>query len=262
MINYLIRPEFSFSIFYLLPVALVTWFVGKQAGILIAITGAVAWLVNDLTSRGTYSNPAIPYWNVIVRLVFFLIVIHIMSALKREREAARTDPLTGAANGRAFFELTNNEINRLRRYQHPFTVAYMDIDNFKTVNDRFGHSMGDHLLNLIAGIIQKSIRATDTVSRLGGDEFAILLPETGHEPAQLVIRKVQKSLSDNMMKNGWPITFSIGVLTWVQPPVSVDEIIKAADVLMYSAKSSGKNMIKSEVANVGETTVSDRPVVS
>jgi diguanylate cyclase (GGDEF)-like protein len=144
------------------------------------------------------------------------------------------------------------EINRARRYEHPLTVAYIDLDNFKTINDRFGHSMGDNLLRLVADTIKNNIRLIDTVVRMGGDEFAILLPETGPEAAKAITRKIQKINLELMQKNGWPVTFSIGVVTFISPPSTVDEILKRSDNLMYSAKNNGKNTIKYEVSGIKE----------
>ena len=196
-------------------------------------------------------HPAIPYWNMGVRLGTFLILTFLLSALKkameREKELARTDPLTGVANRRYFFELADMEINRARRYKHPFTVVWIDLDNFKAVNDGFGHSVGDALLRLVANTLHKNIRATDIVARLGGDEFAILLPETGSEPAEVITHKIQKVNLDTMEKNEWPVTFSIGVVTFVSPPSTVDEMLKISDGVMYSAKKNGKNEIKCEM---------------
>ena len=92
--------------------------------------------------------------------------------------------------------------------------------------------------------MEREVRATDIVARLGGDEFAILLLETGYEPAQQVIRKVRQHLADSMAENGWPVTFSIGAVTFTVPPDSVDAMIRQADDLMYVAKRSGKDMVK------------------
>src|SRR4030042_6961301 len=124
---------------------------------------------------------------------------------------ARKDFLTGIPNRQAFFEIAGIEINRCRRHGYPLTIAYIDCDNFKVINDRFGHQTGDNLLCSVANTLQKSIRVTDIVARLGGDEFAILLPETGYEPAEVVIRKIQKILLDFMQKNEWTIIFRFGV---------------------------------------------------
>jgi diguanylate cyclase (GGDEF)-like protein len=123
----------------------------------------------------------------------------------------------------------------------------MDIDNFKQINDGLGHSTGNALLHLVAETIRKNVRAVDIIARLGGDEFAILMPETGYEQSGIVINKVQKYLLDAVEERGWPVTFSFGVVTCNNPLCKVDELIKAADNLMYSVKNSGKNMTRHEV---------------
>lgn len=248
VIDSLTGPEFSFAVFYLLPVLWTAWFADRRAGIAVSIAGAATWLAMDLLAGATYSHPAIPYWNATTRLIFFLAVGVLVSALKgrleREEKLARTDVLTGAINVRFFTGLANMEIGRARRYQRPLTLLYIDADHFKSVNDRFGHNTGDALLRSMAEVMKGEIRATDVVARLGGDEFAILLPETGYEPAQRVIRKVRQRLLDTMAEEGWSVTFSIGAVTFTTPPDSVHEMIKQADDLMYAAKRSGKDMVK------------------
>ena len=251
VLEHLVGIELFFPIFYLIPIFLVTWFTARWIGIMISIVSAMVWLSADFTSGHTYSHPAIPYWNMSVRLVTFLVITFILSAFKStledEKELARTDPLTGIANRRYFIELANAEINRARRYKHPFTVVHIDLDNFKTVNDCFGHSTGDNLLCLVANTIQNNIRATDIVARLGGDEFAILLPETGPGPAQMITEKTQKINLVVMQRNEWPVSLSIGAVTFISPPSTVDEMLKISDGLMYVAKNNGKNIIKYEV---------------
>ncbi len=251
LIDYLTGPEIAFSIFYLFPILLVTWFVGRSVGIVISIVSAVVWLLADLLAGHIYSHQIIPYWNMSMRFGFFCITVLIMSKLKysleQERNLARTDPLTQVPNSRHFMELANIEINRADRYRHPFTLAYLDLDNFKSVNDHFGHSVGDTLLLSVADTIKKSIRVVDIVARLAGDEFAILLPETGFESARLAVQRIQENLLVCMRKNEWPVTFSIGVVTFVKIASTVDEAIRTADTLMYSVKNGGKNGIKHEI---------------
>jgi len=248
IIDYLTGPDFSFVVFYLFPVFLVTWFAGKKAGIAISLMSGFAWFVSDLLTMSEAGHPSIPYLNLVSKLGFFLIVNLTVSSLRasleKEREMARTDFLTQVANSRYFAEIASTEIKRAGRYQHPFTVAYLDIDDFRSVNDRWGHSTGDELLALVADTIRKNIRATDSIARLGGDEFALLLPETGYEAASVVIQKVHQSLQAAMVRKEWPVTFSIGVVTFLTPPDSVDGMIKVADAFMYSVKHSGKNRIK------------------
>jgi diguanylate cyclase (GGDEF)-like protein len=165
-------------------------------------------------------------------------------ATEREREFARIDNLTGAANPRCFYDLAQMEIERFQRYKHPFTLAYIDLDNFKTVNDQFGHPTGDQVLRIVASSARKYLRKTDVIARLGGDEFALLLPETSEESARVALSKIQSELLEEMRIGNWPITFSIGVLTCNVAPHTTEELVRMADELMYSVKHESKNSIK------------------
>jgi diguanylate cyclase (GGDEF)-like protein len=246
-VDYATGPDFSFVVFYLFPVFLVTWFGGAGAGVAISLLSGLAWFTADLLTAAGGIYSAVPFLNFITKLGFFLIVNLTVSSLRvsleRERQMARTDYITKVANSRHFAEIALQEIRRAGRYMHPFTVAYLDIDDFKRVNDQWGHSTGDALLVLVAGTIRDNIRSTDTVARLGGDEFALLLPETGFEASDVVVRKVRESLVAAMRQQGWPVTFSIGVVTFATPPESVDAMIRAADGFMYEVKHGGKNRI-------------------
>jgi len=256
ILTHLAGPELSSGVFYSIPIVLVTWFTGRSIGLIFSTLSALAWLIVDLTSGATYSNPTIPYWNGLSRLSSFFILTIVLSSLKstlkQEKETSRIDFLTGIRNRRYFIELANMEINRARRYEHPFSVVCLDLDNFKTVNDCFGHTTGDILLRLVARTIRENIRVTDTVARLGGDEFGILLPETGRNMAEVIIQRVQKVNLDYMRKYGWPVTLSIGVVTFTSPPSTVDEMLRISDQLLYNAKNNGKNSIKYEVFGTRE----------
>ena len=251
ILNQMAGPEISSTIFYLVPIVLVTWFTKRSIGFVFSILSALTWLIADLASGTTHLNSDIPYWNGVARLGSFFILTFVLSTLKntlrQEKEYSRTDFLTGTRNRRYFIELLNMEINRARRYDRPFTVVCIDLDNFKTVNDCFGHSTGDILLRLIARTLQENIRATDTVARLGGDEFAILLPETGRNRAEVILQKIQKINLEIMRRHGWPMTFSMGVATFTSPPSTVDDTLRISDQLMYAAKNNGKNSIQYEV---------------
>lgn len=247
VIDFTTGTEISISVFYLLPIYLVTWFSCRWFGVLIAFASAIVWLIADLLSGHIYSHPLIPYWNMAVRLFFFLtlyLLVRLNKKLHLEEQLSRTDALTQVANRRLFYHLADMEISRARRNASPFTMAYLDLDNFKLMNDRFGHRIGDTLLCLVASTIQKNLRRSDTVARLGGDEFAILLPETGREAADEVLDRLRKLLLDLMSEKGWPVTLSVGAMTFIHPPDSVDEMIRSADDLMYSVKQSSKNMIQ------------------
>ena len=251
VIRYLTGPELALSLFFLFPIALVTWQVGRWAGILISIASTLSWLVADLLMLGSFSNVFIPYLNETFRLVVFLIITHtvfeLRTALENHRELAGTDPLTSVANRRAFHNLANMELNKARRYQTPISFLYLDIDNFKQINDNFGHPTGDKLLGAVARTIKNNIRAIDLVARLGGDEFGILLAETAADSAALVAEKLTKKLLELMQDNGWPVTLSVGAVTFEILPDSVDEMISTADSQMYIAKKHGKNRIQYKI---------------
>jgi diguanylate cyclase (GGDEF)-like protein/PAS domain S-box-containing protein len=165
------------------------------------------------------------------------------AALENEKNVSRVDFLTQIANRRAFSEILQLEIKRSRRYRRPMTLAYLDLDNFKQVNDQFGHDTGDELLRLTAQTLRANIRATDTIARLGGDEFALLLPETDHQPACAVIAKLRGILLETIEARHHAVTLSVGLATFAAPGDSIDEVIKIADDLMYSAKNQGKNCV-------------------
>jgi len=246
-IDYRSGYEFSFSIFYFFPVMIATWYGMWYLGVIISVLSAVSWYMCDIYSGHVYSKAIIPYWNSFMRFSIFIIVTYLLSAIKsymeRERELIRTDPLTGIGNSKAFYETAGVELERLRRYGNVFSLVYIDLDNFKAVNDMLGHNTGDKLLRITAGIIKENVRAMDAVARLGGDEFAILFPETDLASAISVCKRIQAEMLDIMKKNNWLVTCSIGIAAFRTPLESVDDLVSKADSLMYEVKSSGKNNI-------------------
>jgi diguanylate cyclase (GGDEF)-like protein len=203
--------------------------------------------VADVLSGHVYSSPLIYLWNTGIRLGIFAVVTCLLAALhealEQERNLSRTDPLTGAANTRAFLETIQSEIDRFERYRHPFTVVYIDLDNFKTVNDRYGHLAGDKALHAIVTEIRKRLRRSDMVGRLGGDEFGLFLPETGQDASQTVVKKIRTGILESMQLRKLPVTASLGVITCEGIPKSPEVLIKLADELMYSIKNHGKDGI-------------------
>ena len=163
----------------------------------------------------------------------------------RETEA-RTDFLTGTANARAFEEAAAAEIERGRRYGHELSLLYLDLDDFKTVNDTFGHRSGDSVLAEIGHVMRCTVRSHDLVARLGGDEFAVLMPESNRFAALAVARRVREEVGRVTDPDGRPVRCSsIGVASYPKPPASVDGLIHDADTLMYRAKEQGKDRIES-----------------
>jgi diguanylate cyclase (GGDEF)-like protein len=263
-VDYLTGYEASFSLFYLLPIALVTWSVGRITGVAASVLAAVAWMIADAEAGHIYSRPAILYWNTGLRLGFFLTVTLLLAvlqdSLKHERQLSRLDSLTGAVNGRYFMELIQVEIERASRYRRPFTLVYFDIDDFKQVNDRFGHNSGDTVLRTVATVTKTHLRATDTVTRLGGDEFAVLLPETDPEAARAAVTKMRSTLLEQMGRDGWPVTFSMGVLTCLGAAQGPDALLKLVDGLIsHQEKREGQRDIRCDgrpsIASSGKRSI-------
>lgn len=250
LVDYFTGYEVSFSLFYLLPIAAASWFIGRAAGVLISILSAVSWIAADTLNGHPYSSYLIPIWNSFIRLGFFIIITLLISRLRiylrHEKRLARTDPMTGAANSRHFYELAELELARSNRSGLPLTVAYIDLDNFKFVNDHLGHSQGDDVLKAVSRAAQDNMRANDVFARLGGDEFAIMLPDTNQADARSAISKIHASLLERMHRGNWPVTFSIGAVIFAKMPASVDEMVHLADQLMYEVKSGGKNAVRYE----------------
>lgn len=160
---------------------------------------------------------------------------------------AITDVLTGLFNRRRFHDVLLKEFERSRRYATPFSVIYMDIDHFKSVNDTYGHLMGDTVLKELPLIIQRSIREIDTAARYGGEEFTIALPNTRKEDALLVAERIRSATEQHVFSDlaGRKITLSIGITGIPDAMIdSGDKMIQCADIALYKAKQNGRNRIE------------------
>ena len=239
--------QFGFSLFYLVPVILAARNMGTATALLISLLAVDTWFFTDSLAGYPYKYGFVPYWNAVIRFGFFWLIIMIFDGWEKEKANSRLDALTMVTNRRGFFEFGEAEIKRCKRYGHPFSIIYLDVDNFKTINDRFGHREGDKVLMHIAELLAKNFRETDMVARLGGDEFAILLVETGPEAAKSALGRIADRLSA-LPKLGSAVTMSIGMATFTQqPPNTFEEALKKADELMYLTKNRGKNGIQCEV---------------
>lgn len=239
--------QISFSVFYLIPISMFAWHFGLRWGIFISITCTGVWILADVLTDHSYAHILILFWNALVRMTFFLTTTFLLTntskILDRESQLARTDFVTGIYNSHAFMEFLADECERSRRYKRPLSVVFMDCDNFKAINDTFGHNTGNKLLHEVAQSIKQNLRAYDKAGRMGGDEFIIYLSEANETEAQEVIKRVLNRLNFLMQENAWKVTFSVGIATFHTIPESLDSIIKTADELMYKAKHQGKNMV-------------------
>jgi diguanylate cyclase (GGDEF)-like protein len=247
-IDYITGYEISLSLFYIVPILVAAWTLGMTAGVISCVLCITIVVVLDFISGEVHEiQTAIFVWNALAEFGLYAMIGISISLLKkslqRERTLSITDPLTGISNTRHFRQIAEYEIRRGRRYHHPITLVFIDCDNFKKVNDSMGHAAGDLLLKTIAHVLRDNIRENDTAGRIGGDEFAILLPETGSEFSRTQVKQIVDRLEVHMAHYGWPVSFSIGIATFMRQPVGIEEMLQKADHLMYQVKRKGKKGI-------------------
>lgn len=235
--------RFRFSLLYFIPILIVTRIWGTRVGVAAAVACSIITLSMELLSDRSYGLWVVPYVNGLMMLVVYVGAVLLDGQYRHESQMARTDGLTGLLNRKAFFELLDFEVDRCRRYHRPVSIAYVDVDDFKMINDRYGHGTGDRFLMTLAKTLNKGSRSTDKVARLGGDEFAILMPETDEVGAKVVLDRLN-ALAQIMNKHLFSITLSIGVATFHKAPETAEAMISEADRLMYLSKKKGKNRIE------------------
>lgn len=246
--------QISMMLFYALPILLSAWYCGKTEGIIVAVAAAASWLFVNLIYHQPGESRAILSWNALTRFGIFVLIAYSVSlqaalkqSLERERLRANTDRLTGMLNARAFRERVEEELIRAKRYNHPISLAFVDLDNFKHINDTQGHERGDKLLRSVGETIVTTIRKTDIAGRIGGDEFAICYPETGEEQVRQAIANLLGAIDIMTSQSGWQVTASIGVVTRLPDAcLTYDALLGRADRLMYVAKEKGKNAAEFE----------------
>ncbi len=249
--DYKTGVDVSFAFLYLVPVVLAAAVLGPRMSGAVSALAAGAWLAADAAARnGVYSSGLVPVWNGSTRFLIFCLVAGLVASLRRmaahERAMSRLDLLSGLPNSRGFREKATVELARARRTGRPLSVAYIDIDDFKTVNDTLGHTEGDRVITHTGTVIARLLRNIDNAARLGGDEFAVLLPETDRSGAEAVMGRLHDTLEGMAREKGWPIGFSMGVVTFPATPPSVDAAIARVDALMYEAKRAGKHRVRYE----------------
>ncbi len=161
----------------------------------------------------------------------------------RAEQRSRVDELTGLFNRRHFEERLKEEISRHSRYGDAFSVILLDLDNFKTYNDIYGHPSGDLLLNEIGSVIKRCIRTADQAFRYGGDEFVVILPHTASDDAQIVAERVREGVAEEMQKKEIAVTCSIGLAGYPSDGVMSGELVNVADTALYFAKRTGGDRV-------------------
>jgi diguanylate cyclase (GGDEF)-like protein len=253
-------PELSFSLFYLIPITIAGFYQGRGSAFAVALVAAVCWFAADIVLQPE-GHFLISIWNGITRFGIFVGIGQLVAIVNRDRvrirkmldsEAltARTDPVTGLPNSRAFREILQTELARSRRLGLSMSMIYIDLDNFKNVNDAFGHAGGDELLQCVGATLREAVRQTDTIARLGGDEFAVFAWNANAEVLNEIAARIVDSIT--VLGRWYPGTgfgASAGTAFFDSPPNDIDEIIQQADAAMYQAKQVGKVQRKDNAPN-------------
>lgn len=228
------------------PIALMAWHAGRRAGIAAAGLCAASWLFFNLLAGLEYSSRAILITNTAVNGASFLLIAWLIASLRRALtdtlELSRTDSLTTLRNARAFYEEAIPLLALCRRTKRPVTLAYLDLDRFKSVNDTLGHEAGDALLKAVGTALRAALRPSDLCARLGGDEFAVLLPELGEPRIDVALERVREMVR-RAADGATGVTVSIGAVTFLVPPPDLERLVHEADALMYKAKEAGRDRI-------------------
>lgn len=243
--------EVNLVALHLVPVLLVTWYASPRWGLfLLVLMTLIAVLVRFYIAPPAV-RPLYRYLDLVSDFLAAVVLIWVQARLRAAyrtvRHQSRTDALTGTLNRSGFHEQLRAEVARQKRYGHAFSLLYLDVDDFKCVNDTQGHQAGDALLAEIGRCLHARLRRTDSAGRLGGDEFVVLLRETDLKAAERTAAQLKQELERTACGHRWPVGFSIGAVCFSRPPQDADEALRLADALMYEAKKGGKNTLCSKI---------------
>jgi diguanylate cyclase (GGDEF)-like protein len=207
-----------------------------QTSTFVGIALALVWSATEAAITWPFFPMTAFVLNTFTRSVVFTVIGRVLIKLWREREYARKDMLTGLANRVELLERLEAEQDRSERSGRPYSLLYIDIDQFKTMNDTHGHQVGDEALKVLADILRASSRKVDVAARHGGDEFVLLLPDTDERFCDILIKRIEASTKQAFEGRFWPISISIGRTTNIGKTQEVDWVIGLADKNMYEAK--------------------------
>ncbi|HEX9610549.1 MAG TPA: GGDEF domain-containing protein [Gemmatimonadales bacterium] len=244
--NELTPTPVKLGLFYLVPVLFVTWYEGPVLGSVFTVGAMGLRLATELEQQSPETSLSFSLFNqlsfAVVAGVAIFAFAHVRGTQLQLRELATRDALTHVLNAKSFGERLAQELERNRRYARPLAVLYLDLDNFKAVNDTHGHQTGDAVLRLVADAIRRAVRQPDIVGRMGGDEFAVLMPETDPAEADAVAQRLAQNIA-TAFRGSPTVTASIGVVACTDTKVDSDDVLRSADQAMYEAKRAGKNRV-------------------
>ena len=241
---------------YFGPVALLAWHAGLGGAIVASILSMLSWTGSNMLAGMRFSSDGIWVANAALHASAFLFVGYLLARLRRsldrQMQLSRTDPLTRLRNSRAFYEEAPALMSLCARRERPVTLAYLDLDKFKSVNDELGHRAGDEMLRRVADKLRESLRPSDLCARLGGDEFAILFPELDADSAVTTLERLRTGVAAAAHSPARAVSVSIGAVTFVSGPFDLEQMIQQADALMYQTKAAGRNRVKVDAVIVAK----------
>jgi diguanylate cyclase (GGDEF)-like protein len=254
--DYISGKGIHLFVLFLAPTILATWKLGLVPGWgFSALCAAFGFGIDLWLGRNVFMLFA--YFNAVARFTIFSLGAYGSWKIRRMGEAllelSLIDPLTGLNNRRAFLMHGNDELIRMERSKQAISIVFIDLDNFKAINDTQGHDAGDKVIKITANIIAHRLRRSDFAARLGGDEFAAILPSTNGAIALGVADEVQVTLRNTFSEEKIPVSASIGIATFSELPVSFEYMMKCADSLMYEVKYSSKNAVLQRDIDISNT---------
>jgi diguanylate cyclase (GGDEF)-like protein len=250
-------PDVWFGPAYLIIFGIAAWCLGWKEAVTVALTALAATLTVNDSALYPYAGPA-SAWNVAMRIMAVMMIIGMLSTVRamytREWHLSRTDPLTGAFNRKAFYEMTT-----ARTHSRSWSLlVYADLDDFKKLNDTLGHAVGDECLARFVREVRRVIRGDDVLARLGGDEFAIYLDVKDAAAASMVAVRLHAAMNAVQLAHGAMVRCSVGALTLQPGPRSIDREIRGADELMYQAKCRGSSLVVGTAASREDIVLGER----
>jgi diguanylate cyclase (GGDEF)-like protein len=242
------KENIRLGVLYLFPVSIMSIHNGRSRGTLLLVLLAILCQITVLLSFNISINAKIVESIIkpISIVLVFLLSLEVREMHLMIMDIAIKDDLTGVLSRKSFELILDQEITRQKRYGGVFSLAYLDLDDFKKLNDTKGHQIGDEALIFLAGVLRDHTRKTDFAGRMGGDEFALLMLHTDDVNCGTICLNLSEIIKSQMISAGFNITASIGYASFEQSPESLVDALTKVDKIMYAAKTNGKGSIAKE----------------
>lgn len=239
-------PDFRIFPLYFIPISLGAWAARRTGATFFALVASATWAVSNWSWHASDVHFVA---NVVTQLLAFGAVAAMTASMRRNYDVAvqtsMLDALTGLANTRGFYDRAGQLLDLAARKSEPLALIYLDLDDFKRVNDERGHAEGDEVLEELAKAMRGCLRKTDLAARLGGDEFALVLVDGDRDATERAVARLREGFAAAAERRGWPVKLSVGalVLDPVEAEARLVDLMREADALMYAAKGEGKDTV-------------------